>query len=254
MPSCSVPLQPHGGGGKRGRFICSSFGGRLPCLVVPTPDARSSLGRLLQPPLTGQPGQAFCFTIAHSVLQAAWASTGYPGTPRGVWSWAVLPCKFTLSQPWGPFHSRAGEGRISKAHLSHTHVQLRWSSHNTSGWPGRHLHWLCPGDQLVSFLRNWPFVLASGPHLWAFCHQVRNDTCMPSPWRGSSHPRPLGEQQAACSVLSFSGEARFSVLIEMVMLDVVWVLSTVGFWFWFSRDGNNAGPFNFFFRFNRWSF
>lgn len=84
MPSCSVPLQPCVVVGRGGGLYVHPFGGRLPCLVVPTPDARSSLGRPPASPLTGAAWAGFlCFTIAHSVLQAAWASTGYPGDTEG---------------------------------------------------------------------------------------------------------------------------------------------------------------------------
>ena len=64
-------------------FICSSFWGRLPCLVVPIPDARSSLGHPpASPPGQGSLGRLSLFHHRSlSVLQAA--STGYPGDTEG---------------------------------------------------------------------------------------------------------------------------------------------------------------------------
>ena len=85
MPLCSVPSQPCVVVGRGGGLYAYPFGGRLPCLAVPKPDVWSFLGRPPASP-TGQ-GSLGRLSLFHdrslSVLQAAWASTGYPGDTKG---------------------------------------------------------------------------------------------------------------------------------------------------------------------------
>lgn len=114
MPLCSVPSQPCVVVGRGGGLYAYPFGGRLLCLAVPKPDVRSFLGRPPASP-TGQ-GSLGRLSLFHhrslSVLQAAWASTGYPGDTEGHVKLGSVSLKFTLSQPWGPLPLQSRGGKI----------------------------------------------------------------------------------------------------------------------------------------------
>ena len=180
MPLCSVPSQPCVVVGSRVYMLILLGKVTLPgcahtrCPVLPwTPSSLT--------PWPGQPGQAFSVSPSLSVLQAA--STGYPRDTEGHVKLDSASLQVysdpALRPPSTPERGREDSSRLIWAIIMH----LRWSSHNTS--VARQASPLAlPWWSVSLLLRNWPLSLASGPHLWAFCHQVRNSTCMPSLWRG----------------------------------------------------------------------
>lgn len=147
MPLFSAPLLPWWGG--EGKLCAHPFGGRLPCLVVAIPDARSFLGHPPAHPLaTAAWAGFFCFFIPHPL------SFMLPGCSLASWGdWGA--CE--VGQCFLASLLRAGPGATSTSEQWGRILQgPPESSSCTAGDPttmhqplGRQLRWLSPGDHLA---------------------------------------------------------------------------------------------------------